>query len=79
MLKFTIRRTLSAAIVEDTLWSPFEIIRLIVSFTFNSINRHGSEIKEDYDTFIRNKKESTKEKAGKTTDIIKNLISGNSA
>ena len=39
MLRFTIRRNVNATIVEDTLWSPFEIIRLIVSLTFNSLSK----------------------------------------
>ncbi len=39
MLVFTIRKTLTASIMEDTLWEPFEMIRLIVSLTFNSISK----------------------------------------
>lgn len=39
MLVFTIRKTLTASIMEDTLWEPFEVIRLIVSLTFNSISK----------------------------------------
>lgn len=50
MLKFTLRRNLSATIVSDTLWSPFEIIRLVISITFNSISkRKGMAIKKRFD------------------------------
>jgi hypothetical protein len=50
MLRFTIRRTLAATIFEETFWSPFEIIRLVVSLTFNSISkRDGTLLKMEYD------------------------------
>jgi len=49
MLRFTVRKTLAATISEDTIWSPFEIIRLVVSLTFNSISkREGSVILREY-------------------------------
>jgi len=35
-LSFTIRRLFMAHIDSDTLWSPYEIIRLIVSITINT-------------------------------------------
>ena len=50
MLRFTIRKNVNATIMEDTLWSPFEIIRLIVSLTFNSISkRKGYELLKAYE------------------------------
>lgn len=48
MLKFTLRRNVSASIVSDTRWSPFEIIRLVVSITLNSIKRNGSDINNKF-------------------------------
>ena len=49
MIRFTVRKTLNATISEDTKWSPFEIIRLVVSLTFNSISkREGSVILREY-------------------------------
>lgn len=48
MLKFTVRKTFPSIISEETTWSPFEIIRLIVSLTFNSIKLDGSQILREY-------------------------------
>ena len=55
MLKFTIRRSLTAAILEDTFWSPFEIISLISSVTLNSITKRGTEIRDDYEESLEDK------------------------
>ena len=48
MLFFTLRKSVTGTIVEETLWSPFEMIRLIVSITFNSIKKDGEEIAYAY-------------------------------
>ena len=48
MLSFTLRKSVTGTIVEETLWSPFEMIRLIVSITFNSIKKDGEEIAYAY-------------------------------
>jgi hypothetical protein len=48
MLSFTLRKTVTGTIVEDTLWSPFEMMRVIVSITFNSIKKDGEEIAYAY-------------------------------
>lgn len=34
---FTIRKVFLAFLIEDTLWSPFEMIRLILSLTLNTV------------------------------------------
>ena len=48
MLSFMLRKTVSGSIVEETLWSPFEIIRILFSITFSSINKNGEEIEYAY-------------------------------
>ena len=48
MLIFTLRKTINGSIVEDTLWSPFEVIRIVLSITFNSIKKEGEEISHVY-------------------------------
>jgi hypothetical protein len=47
-LKFTIRKKITARIHEDTHWSPFEILRLIVTITCNSLSYTGTEILTSY-------------------------------
>jgi hypothetical protein len=55
MLKFTIRRSITTSILEDTFWSPFEIISLISSITINSISKKGTEIRDDYEDYLEGK------------------------
>lgn len=69
MLRFTIRKNISATILEDTLWSPFEIIRLIVSLTFNSISkRKGYEILKQYE------EQTCKTEAQRKDELLRSVI-----
>jgi len=34
---FTIRKVFLAFMLEDTLWSPFEVLDLVISITFNTV------------------------------------------
>ena len=36
-LIFTIRKLFSAFLIEDTLWSPFELFELVISLTLNTV------------------------------------------
>lgn len=36
-LIFTVRKVFLAMLVENTLWSPFELIELVISLTLNTV------------------------------------------
>lgn len=44
LLIFTIRKVFLAFMMEDTLWSPFELFDLVVSLTLNTVNIAANSI-----------------------------------
>lgn len=45
-LIFTVRKVLLAFLIEDNLWSPFELLELVISITLNTVNIAAGQLEQ---------------------------------
>ena len=56
-LIFTIRKVFLGFMQEDTLWSPFELLELIISLTFNTVTIPANTVEDTSSSGFNPKKE----------------------
>ena len=45
-LIFTVRKVLLAFLIEDNLWSPFELLELVISITLNTVTIPAGQLEK---------------------------------